>query len=57
LLLAELFKRMVFNALISNADDHPRNHALIAPTSSWELSPAFNYAGFELDPMRVLGER
>src|SRR3972149_11431148 len=22
----ELFRRMVFNALISNTDDHPRNH-------------------------------
>jgi serine/threonine-protein kinase HipA len=28
---AELFRRVVFNALISNLDDHPRNHALIAP--------------------------
>ena len=27
---AELFRRMVFNALISNTDDHPRNHAAIA---------------------------
>ncbi len=26
----ELFRRMVFNALISNIDDHPRNHAIIA---------------------------
>jgi len=27
---AELFRRMTFNALISNIDDHPRNHAVIA---------------------------
>ena len=27
----ELFRRVVFNALICNLDDHPRNHALIAP--------------------------
>ena len=26
----ELFRRMGFNALISNTDDHPRNHAAIA---------------------------
>ena len=26
----ELFRRMCFNALISNLDDHPRNHAFIA---------------------------
>lgn len=31
--LEELFRRMVFNALISNTDDHPRNHALIATTT------------------------
>lgn len=40
--LEELFRRMVFNALISNTDDHPRNHALIAPTGKWELSPAYD---------------
>jgi len=33
---------MVFNALISNRDDHPRNHALVAPGPSWELSPAYD---------------
>jgi serine/threonine-protein kinase HipA len=38
----ELFRRMCFNALISNTDDHPRNHALIAPTAQWELSPAYD---------------
>ncbi|MFT3804451.1 MAG: HipA domain-containing protein [Burkholderiaceae bacterium] len=40
--LEELFRRMVFNALISNTDDHPRNHALIAPSDKWELSPAYD---------------
>ena len=40
--LDELFRRMVFNALISNTDDHPRNHALIATTDKWELSPAYD---------------
>lgn len=38
----ELYHRMVFNALISNHDDHPRNHAVIAPGRAWELSPAFD---------------
>lgn len=42
----ELFKRMVFNALISNADDHPRNHAVIAPASDWRLSPAYDLVPF-----------
>lgn len=39
---AELFRRMVFNALISNADDHPRNHAAIAKETDWRLSPAYD---------------
>jgi serine/threonine-protein kinase HipA len=39
----ELFRRMVFNALISNADDHPRNHAFIAD-KDWRLSPAYDLA-------------
>jgi serine/threonine-protein kinase HipA len=38
----ELFGRMVFNALISNTDDHPRNHAVIAPGTGWRLSPAYD---------------
>ncbi len=47
----ELFKRAVFNALISNADDHPRNHAVIAPAHAWRLSPAY-----DLVPMPLLGD-
>ena len=39
---AELFRRMVFNALISNTDDHPRNHAAIARDRDWKLSPAYD---------------
>ena len=39
---AELFRRMGFNALISNIDDHPRNHAIIAPGREWRLSPAYD---------------
>jgi serine/threonine-protein kinase HipA len=38
----ELFKRMCFNALISNTDDHPRNHAVIAMDKEWKLSPAYD---------------
>jgi serine/threonine-protein kinase HipA len=38
----ELFRRMCFNALISNIDDHPRNHALIAGSDEWNLSPAYD---------------
>lgn len=39
---AELFRRVCFNALISNTDDHPRNHALIAWDRNWKLSPAYD---------------
>jgi len=38
----ELFRRMTFNALISNIDDHPRNHAIIARKLNWNLSPAYD---------------
>jgi len=40
--LQELFKRMCFNALVSNLDDHPRNHALLAKEKTWRLSPAYD---------------
>lgn len=38
----ELFRRMCFNALISNTDDHPRNHAVVAMNIDWKLSPAYD---------------
>jgi len=40
--LKELFSRMCFNALISNLDDHPRNHAILANENGWRLSPAYD---------------
>lgn len=40
--LYELFSRMCFNALTSNLDDHPRNHAVIARDHGWHLSPAYD---------------
>lgn len=38
----ELYMRMVYNALIGNADDHPRNHAIIYTGGSWRLSPMYD---------------
>ena len=38
----ELFRRICFNALISNLDDHPRNHAILAKERQWKLSPAYD---------------
>ena len=40
--LRGLFKRMCFNAAVSNLDDHPRNHAILAKGNGWRLSPAFD---------------
>ncbi|MDX1900381.1 MAG: type II toxin-antitoxin system HipA family toxin [Gammaproteobacteria bacterium] len=40
--LHELFSRICFNAVISNLDDHPRNHAILAKDNNWLLSPAYD---------------
>mgnify|MGYP006155468149 FL=1 len=41
--MRELFRRMVFNILIDNTDDHDRNHVLLtARSGELELSPAFD---------------
>jgi serine/threonine-protein kinase HipA len=39
---AELFRRMVFNAAVTNNDDHPRNHALLRHPDGWRLSPVYD---------------
>lgn len=47
--LAELWRRMVFNVLTSNTDDHLRNHGfLYAGGGGWRLSPAY-----DLNPVPV----
>jgi serine/threonine-protein kinase HipA len=39
----ELFRRMVFNILIDNTDDHEKNHALLVnDAAEYELSPAYD---------------
>jgi serine/threonine-protein kinase HipA len=39
----ELFRRMVFNILIDNTDDHEKNHALVRGDDGYyALSPAFD---------------
>ncbi len=41
--MRELFRRMVFNILIDNTDDHEKNHVLImTPAQQYELAPAFD---------------
>ena len=39
---AELFRRMVFNILIENTDDHEKNHAFLFEGGHWRLAPAFD---------------
>jgi serine/threonine-protein kinase HipA len=38
----DLFRRVVFNALVSNTDDHPRNHCLVARGRDFRLAPAYD---------------
>jgi serine/threonine-protein kinase HipA len=38
----ELYRRMVFNAMVTNTDDHPRNHAMLNTGTGWRLSPAYD---------------
>ena len=46
---AQLWRRVVFNILISNSDDHLRNHGfLYHPAGGWRLSPAY-----DLNPVPV----
>jgi serine/threonine-protein kinase HipA len=41
--LAELWARIVFNMLVSNSDDHLRNHGFIlTPGKGWSLSQAYD---------------
>ncbi len=41
--LRELWRRIVFTILISNTDDHLRNHGFLRrSTAGWTLSPAFD---------------
>lgn len=42
--LHQLWRRMVFNILVSNADDHLRNHGFLLAenNSGWRLSPAYD---------------
>jgi serine/threonine-protein kinase HipA len=41
--MRELFRRLIFNILIDNTDDHEKNHALLMRDSGeYELSPAFD---------------
>lgn len=38
----ELFRRVLFNILVSNTDDHPRNHAFLLRDGQWDQSPLYD---------------
>ena len=40
--LEQLFRRVLFNILIGNRDDHLRNHGFLREGNGWALSPAFD---------------
>ena len=48
----ELFRRMVFNVLYGNVDDHLKNHSFIynSQDDSWQLSPAYDIT-YALNPL------
>ena len=37
-----MFRRMVFNVLIENKDDHAKNFSFIWREGKWHLSPAYD---------------
>lgn len=44
--LHQLWRRIVFNMLVSNTDDHLRNHGFLRDRKGWRLAPAY-----DLNPM------
>jgi serine/threonine-protein kinase HipA len=45
---AQLWRRVVFNILVSNSDDHLRNHGFLYGAGGWRLTPAY-----DLNPVPV----
>ena len=40
--LRQLWTRVIFNILVSNTDDHLRNHGFILEAGGWRLAPAYD---------------
>lgn len=40
--LEQLYRRVIFNVLVGNRDDHLRNHGCLRNKSGWRLAPAFD---------------
>lgn len=50
--LAQLFRRLVFNVVAGNRDDHLRNHGFLRLPDGWRLAPAF-----DMNPARAAHPR
>lgn len=50
--LQQLFKRMIFNLVVQNIDDHLKNHSFIynKEENSWHLAPAYDVT-YALNPL------
>ncbi len=48
----DMWRRMTFNAMTGNTDDHLRNHGFLRDRQGWRLSPAY-----DLNPNNELFER
>lgn len=46
--LEQLWRRILFNVLVSNTDDHLRNHGFLLTNHGWRLSPAYDMNPNEL---------
>ncbi len=40
--IQELYRRMLFNMVVRNTDDHPRNHGFLVENGKMSLSPAYD---------------
>ena len=50
--LEQLFRRLAFNVMVGNRDDHLRNHGFLGTPGGWRLSPAF-----DLNPVPAKAEQ
>ena len=49
----EMYRRMVFNVICENRDDHAKNFSFICRNGVWSLSPAYDIT---YSPMGTKGE-
>ena len=55
--LEELFRRVAFNIIVGNSDDHFRNHGFLLTRKGWELSPAYDINPTLVDNQSLLINR